>query len=147
MTPSERLLPGSGMLFTNRAIRILTLAGKLARQSTSNVLPLHVLQAVAWGERGNGRAILELCRIDLPEIVGKPPELLDSMLGDARIIPLELHELSYQLLEYGRDENLSLGLGRAIGTETLIFGILRMNELPESKILTQHGVTLGAATE
>ncbi|MES2789674.1 MAG: Clp protease N-terminal domain-containing protein [Planctomycetota bacterium] len=147
MTPSKRLLPGSGLLFTNRAIRILLLAGKLARQTTSLVSPSHILQALAWGERGNGRAILERSSIDLPAIVGMPPDFLGGMLDKIPMIALELDGLSNQLIELGGRETLDVGLGKAIGTESLVFGILAMTDLPECKILTQYGVSLVSAKE
>ncbi len=132
--------------FTERAKRVLSLAEQIAQDANlDGVPPVHILVALAKADRGTARMVLEKLGIDLPSVIEQvrlPPEQPPRM--PCRVV-LPLDSASTHLLGFGKEEGKRIGLGRYVGTEHLLLGMLRMNDEYAGHFLVSVGVTLGSA--
>lgn len=129
--------------FTDRAIRILSLAEKLAQEANLNeVSPSHILVALGRGESGVARMVLDKLDVDLSLLadeIAMPPVCPPRM---SRPAVLRFDADATHLLGFAKAEGRSLGLVGYLGTEHILLGIMHLTDHPACEFLIEKGVTI-----
>lgn len=131
--------------FTERARKILALAQDEAKRLNHDYLgPEHILLGLIKEGEGVATEVLNNFEIDLESLKLEierevPPGGNLAVLGN---VPFTPH--SKRVLELAVDEARIMG-HNYIGTEHLLFGLIREEESIASRILAKHGVTLDKA--
>jgi ATP-dependent Clp protease ATP-binding subunit ClpA len=131
----------SGINLTDRARRILVLARFCAATSgNSEVSPKHLLCALAMGDRGTARMILEASGVYLErdqELLLTEPTDPDCVEGKK----LYFDDECVSVFRRGQEFGALLGLRAYFGTEHILFGLASSQHLPEYRYLAQHGIS------
>lgn len=131
--------------YTDRARSVLSLAHECAHEANlDDVCPSHILVALAKGDRGVARMVLESQSVDLAAMQTLIPVPPTRPARQVFPVHLPLTAAATHLIAFGKEEGAKLSLGYYFGTEHLLLGLMRLNDDPATGFLTSQSVTLDA---
>ena len=134
-----------GNTYTERAKGVLSIAHACACDANlDEVFPAHILVALAKGDRGVARGVLESLSIDLPAIQDEIPVPSRRARRVIRPAILPLDASATHLIAFGKEEGTNLSLKRYFGTEHFLLGLMRLTDDAATTFLLERSVTLDA---